>query len=479
MRNFLLRTFVPFRIKVSVSHTVLLATILLGIGFIFRASLGYFFVQDDFVFLSRLARVRELNDIFQLFLQNDHFYRPMARVVMLGIPYALFATEPVGYHFFNLGLHLINTLLVYCMLRTLGAGRISATLGMGVYGSYPAHFTPLVWVAGIQELSVTFFVLVSVLAFTAWSRQLSSTWKYILAIISYGAALLSKETAIFLPVWLGVMDYFSRIARQTSEVKWKSLAFGQSGFVLISFVYLLVRRVKADVTGDSGPYTVNLGLESLRNNLRFYVLDLYGLHETDLVFAPWLVGLTLAGFVLLVLLPNIDRLRIVIGVAWVLLVLAPTMVLVNRHYAYYFSLATIGVTIIISTASDYFGTVWLWRERHKSVIGGVLFLVMWMSWAYFQTNVRFYDKQNLKYKSDRARQVVCDLRSRRPDFQPGLTLCVIVTNKDDMPVIANGSLFTFFYPTLEPKHVIFNACNPALLTDLNQSDIYIYALPPK
>lgn len=116
---------------------------------------------------------------------------------MLGIPYALFGTEPAGYHLFNLSLHLINTVLVYRLLRVLGAGCVSATLGMGVYGSYPTHFTPLVWIAGIQELAVTLFVLISILAFVAWLRQLSNLWKYVMALVGYSAALLSKETAIF------------------------------------------------------------------------------------------------------------------------------------------------------------------------------------------------------------------------------------------------------------------------------------------
>lgn len=102
-----------------------------------------------------------------------------------------------------------------------------------------------------------------------------------------------------------------------------------------------------------------------------------------------------------------------------------------------------------------------------------------MTFAYFQTNVRFYDEQRLKYKSDRARQVIYDLQARQPDFSPDSTLYVIVTHPDDMPVVANGNLFTFFYPVLDPERVVFNIRNPMPLADLSRPDIYVYALLPR
>src|SRR5258708_7513073 len=68
----------------------LLTGILLAICLTFRAGLTYYFAQDDFAFLARLAQVRTPLQWLDLFLRNDHFYRPVARVLLLGIPYALF-----------------------------------------------------------------------------------------------------------------------------------------------------------------------------------------------------------------------------------------------------------------------------------------------------------------------------------------------------------------------------------------------------
>jgi hypothetical protein len=426
----------------------LLVALLLAIGVTFRAGLNYYFVQDDFGFLSRLAQVRSLAQWLSLFLRNDHFYRPVARVLLLGIPFGLFQTSPVGYHVFNLGLHLINTLLVYRLLRALKAAPLSATLGAGVYGFYPAQLTPLVWIAGIQELSVALFLLLSSLAFVAWCRAPRRVVFYGLCLAGYAAALLCKETAVLLPVWLmavqwhlpGSMPLGRRLARSAAVL---------AGLGLVTLGYAAVRVAKANVTGDSGPYSISLAPASLWHNAQAYALDLYGLRSIQILSPAALTVATLLGLAVLLAALGPQRWRGLAGLLWCVCFLAPTLILLDRHYSYYFSVATVGVALLVSAAADRLlaaaraSPTAAMRRLSEGVL--LLALIAWAAYAAARVGEPF-DEQSLKAKGEHSRQIMADLARHYPQSLPCTTLVVVgaaAANEAEL-----SEMFMFFYPSV-------------------------------
>lgn len=466
--------------KVSWGQISGLVLILLSITFIFRATFSYFFAQDDFLFLSRLAHIQGGGDFLALFLRQDHFYRPMARVVMLGIPYALFATSPVGYHLFNLGLHLANSLLVYRLLRSLGSGLAGGWLGMSIYGLHPAHFTPLAWVSGIQELSVTFFVLLSALEFLAWLRSPNERWHYAISLISYAAALLSKEIAILLPVWLLVVSVMVQRSLPKS-VAWKSIALRLMGFGLVAIGYLLLRSAKADVTGSSGPYVLDLNLQSVWSNLQLYALDLYGQRSADPATPILLLSLSFIAIIVLGTFLKSKRGQLAVGLIGAACFLIPSLALAGRHYSYYFSLPMVGIAVIFAVIGDRIGQIelnsrWLKSRQAGQVILSIL-LILWMVYVEIQIGQTGWDDQSLKRKGDWSRTVIADLAAQHPDFSTQSVLYVVGTQKGDEPLLGSGSLFTFFYPML--AEVKLDTLQPLTPTEQLHPDVYIFHLPPR
>ena len=437
----------------------LLVAILLGITFAFRAGLNYFFVQDDFAFLARLAQARTPVQWLGLFLMNDHFYRPFARVVLLGIPFGIFQTSPLGYHVFNLSLHLVNTLLVFRLLKSLKTTALSAALGAGLYGFYPAHLTPLVWISGIQELSVALMILLTSLAFLAWSRQPRRLRYYGLSLVCYAIALLCKETAVLLPVWLVLVQARYQRSGEATGRRLIWLVPAQTGFALVALGYAAVRFVKANVTGDTGPYTISLAPLSLWQNTQAYVLDAFGMRSIQIVSPGVLAAATALGLLILVIALGPQRWRGVAGLVWCLCFLAPTLILLNRHYTYYFSVATVGVAIFVSAVADrliqfdkYVPTP---SRRRLAALLPVLALLAWASYAAIRISEPI-DEQSLKAKGERARQIVAALQAQYPQSIPCSTLVVTGASGNQAEL---GEMFVFFYPTL--GQVVFDN-GPAL-----------------
>jgi hypothetical protein len=451
-----------------------LIVVLLGILLIFRVSFDYLFAQDDFLFLGRLARVHNVTDLINLFLRNDHFYRPMSRVIMLGIPYGLFGTSVTGYHVFMLGLHLLNVVLVYRLLRDMGARFGSALLGMCVYGAYPVHFMPVVWISAIQELSATFFVLLTVLAFLGWRRKPTQSWRLALTLLAYTAAVLSKEVSILLPVALLAIDVLllARVNRANISARY---FLPYLGLLLVALFFLIIRNLKADVSGQSGPYSFNLTLVSIWTNFKSYALEIYNLHRSNAGDSPLPALFTVALFGVLLVMMKDSRRWLIVGAIWFTCFLLPTLVLSGRSYSYYLSLSSAGVAIALCGVGEYFLNKLGTRpalDRRWIVYGGLCtFALIWMGTSYAKVNAPWPDADALRRKGQSAWQVANDFRQQIPRVAPDSILYVTGAKKGDEAILEG--LFNFYAPEL--GRVAFDTVESSV--PLSLSPVYVFHVP--
>jgi hypothetical protein len=466
--------------KLTLSQ-VAFVLILFGIVLTFRDTLSYFFVQDDFNFLSRLAHIQNIGDFVALLLRNDHFYRPMSRVVMLSIPFFVSGTAPLGYHLFNMALHILNSILVYRLLRLLGFGVEGALAGMTVYGLYPAHFTPLSWVSGIQELSVAFYVLVSAILFLMHLHKPFNKWLYPGAIASYLAALLSKEVALLLPLCLltlGVLPIRGLFSSDRPKY-FRRLATDLIGFAIVAVFYLWLRSSKADVSGANGPYIINLNPSSIWNNLQWYVQDLYGLHGESLVVSNILFIVSLGLIIFSVIGLRVEWYWLLAGSILVAGLLFPSLILDNRHYSYYFSVPAIGVSVIVAAIGERLAQ-WILNKRFviSYRLGSWVFsglIAFGILYANLQIMQGRQDEQSLKSKGERAQQVIVGLLAQQPVFLPDSILYVVGVRPDDESILGSGSLFTFYYPIL--GRVMLDSVETMSPEAQTQPNVYVYRLP--
>jgi tetratricopeptide (TPR) repeat protein len=124
----------------------------------------------------------------------------------LRVEYQLWGLNPVGYHVVNVCLHIVNSLLVWTLLRRLEMP--GAWLAAGLFALHPVQVETVAWVTELKNTESSLFYLLTLLAWRAYCAG-KGRWSYGVALASALLALFAKTTACTLPaamllvLWLG------------------------------------------------------------------------------------------------------------------------------------------------------------------------------------------------------------------------------------------------------------------------------------
>lgn len=182
------------------------------------------FVYDDEDQVLANPWIRDARYLPEIFTSNAwaytgqaaNYYRPVMHIAYM-INFHLFGLNPTGFHFVNILLHSLNSILVYYVFLLLlnrhdpenaPAHPCSSFLGALLFATHPIHTEAVAWVSGIPELTFTFFGMLSLLIFIrSRGKTASPSWAdSIVSALMLFIATLCKETALVLPVLLLVYD---------------------------------------------------------------------------------------------------------------------------------------------------------------------------------------------------------------------------------------------------------------------------------
>src|SRR5262249_7896279 len=134
----------------------------------------------------------------------------------------------------------------------LGTAAVVAAL---VFGVHPLRVEPVAWVTGRADLLCATFVLLSTLAYLRAVESADATRRVrmMLCVVAFAAALLSKGSALPLPVVLLLLDVYP--LRRVGRLGWPSLVREKAllGAVMIvgAAVIAYATRRGAVVTGTA------------------------------------------------------------------------------------------------------------------------------------------------------------------------------------------------------------------------------------
>ena len=134
------------------------------------------------------------------------YYRPLHSLSYI-FTYAV-SSEPWIFHLVNLAYYAIFCYLLFLLLSALLKNRLVVHTVLFLFLLHPIHSEVVIWIGAVPELLLGIFALLMFLAHISHSR-----YKDWLTPIFYFLALLSKETAIVLPVFLILYDYFAKKER--------------------------------------------------------------------------------------------------------------------------------------------------------------------------------------------------------------------------------------------------------------------------
>ncbi|MBI2505307.1 MAG: tetratricopeptide repeat protein [Candidatus Latescibacteria bacterium] len=361
--------------------------ILVLCGAIYGGFLDNGFHYDDEHSIQQNPHIRQLANIPDFFSDPGQFsvdaekgmYRPLL-LVSYALNFALGGFSVKGYHLFNLLLHALNACLVRWLAQRLsGDAWIGLVAGL-LFAAHPLCTEPVNYISSRSDSLAALFCLLA-LGFFIQAEQEGQprqrTWVRLCLVLG----LLSKESAIALPVLLLLYDYLF-LSRQQWGVLWKNSWRRHGPYWGLSAAYVLVLVFNGFLGRSLGKPARELGVQ-LATQLKALVYYPYlmlmpaRLNVEHQFFAPpgWLGGGVLLSLVLVLsacwLLWRHRRQQdqALFLVLWALLALLPVMamplnVLVNERRLY------------LPCAAFCIGLAWLLRAGRFQRWGLVVALVV-------------------------------------------------------------------------------------------------------
>ena len=317
----------------------------------YSATMRYEFVYDDYpqiVFNPFLRAWRYVPDFFVSSvwkhmspLTPGNYYRPVFLVLMRAC-YAVFADRPFGWHLVTLSLHLVATWLTYVVLKKMTAQFTTAWLGSLIFGLHPIHHEVVAWVSATTE---SLFAVLFLLAFLAYLKSREGARALWLGVSCglYALSLLSKETAIVLPLLIFAYEWIHYPAEEAGQKgiagRVRGAAASAALFVPIALAYLIVRNKILFGLGHSFvQVSTGAWLLTLPSILLFYVrnwflpyrlsesYDLFYQTKVDFshVFLPALILLALATAVW-ALRNRLGAKSVYTALAWIVIPILPAL----------------------------------------------------------------------------------------------------------------------------------------------------------
>jgi len=218
------------------------------------------FVYDDLTYVQENPSVLGETGVFDQPLAPEHpelgLYRPLT-VLTYRWTHQLAGMQPFPFHLGNALLHALASLLVVSLAGFLGAGRATAGLAGLLFAAHPIHVEAVAWVVGRAEILATCFALLAILVHGRPSdrRPLS---RAALASLLYGAAALSKESALCLPAFFLLHDLVRRDALPLRALALRLLPSALVCLALVALRIAVLDRFGPDPSTHA--YLANLDL---------------------------------------------------------------------------------------------------------------------------------------------------------------------------------------------------------------------------
>ncbi len=225
-------------------------------------SYSYSYHDDNIIVLDNLPFLKDLSNIPEAITMDAWFrhkqielYRPLQNVsYMIDAQFGnniIFATRVT-----NLVLHILSCLAVFYLLTLFRLERKYAFFGSLIYAVHYLFLHAVIWIPARGDLLLSLFSFLSMISFLK-ILETNKWYFYAANVLFFALALLSKETAIMLPVLF--ILYLSRFTKRKFITKGNGILAISYVVLFVVFYYLRDLSITKDEQSIGlGPFFLNL-----------------------------------------------------------------------------------------------------------------------------------------------------------------------------------------------------------------------------
>ncbi|MCX6550838.1 MAG: glycosyltransferase family 39 protein, partial [Acidobacteria bacterium] len=309
----------------------------IAVALIYASAIDSYFFNDDFQWLQSAYRFEAARFIH--LDRYDHFYRPVIETYFY-LGYRLFGCDARAFHLVSVGIHVLVTLLVYMLGRSLTGNRAFAGLAALFFAVLPGFVDAVSWIGAItDQLPAIWYVLAIWLHLLFLQR--GSRWLYAAALASFATCLLTHESSATLVVMMIAVEA-THLVEAGNPLAWKDLArralrYGPHALLLAGYLAIEYIVNTRSYLVKEGHY--QLGWHAIPHALE-YIVWLYVGKRTLVSFAAILaVGAALV-------IRGTPRVRLY--VAWIIVNIAPVAFFTWSSTGRYLYLPAIGFVFLMA-----------------------------------------------------------------------------------------------------------------------------------
>jgi len=204
---------------------------------------------DDNYYVTENPHIRDLSisgvkNIFSVYVSSH--YHPLT-LLSLAVDYHFWALNPTAYIAHNIGLHILNVILIFVFFVLFTKNKLMAFVIALICAVHPMRVESVVWIAERKDVLYVFYYLLALVFYLKYLLSRQKKIFYLMAVLSALLALLSKATAASLPFVLLLFDYYY------NRKDYKRFVLEKLPFFLLAFVFGLVAIMAQSSSEPNSP----------------------------------------------------------------------------------------------------------------------------------------------------------------------------------------------------------------------------------
>ncbi len=398
--------------KLHISWVYLLLALITFIAFE-QVRHNDFIDYDDTVYVTENQNILTgltLENIKWAFAESHFFmWHPMTSLSHM-LDCEIFGLNPYWHHLISLMFHIANTLLLFTVLRQITGGLWQSAFIAAAFALHPLNVESVAWAAERKTVLSGFFWILTIAAYARYAQH-PRVANYLLVVLVFSLALMSKPITVTLPFVLLLLDYWP--LNRIENISLTEHSSRQRIFRLVRekvplFILSALCSTITFLAQRSGESVIPLAALPLRLRLTnavvsyvrylgkiFWPKDLAVLYPLDFAGIRYLQAVLCF---LLLLIISIFAVRfgrkqryLPVGWFWFLGTLVPVIGIVQSggqafadRYAY---ISSVGVFIMVAWGAAELLYNWKYRKSALSIAASVILFVLLTS---TRTQVRFW-----------------------------------------------------------------------------------------